>query len=78
MMRRRGGAGIVGTMARTAVIAGTATAVSNKVTQRQMGKAGATAAGPDGGPGRDDRINKRSRRWRPRCKRCKRSKRRPR
>ena len=31
MMRRRGGAGIVGTVARTAVIAGTATAVSNKV-----------------------------------------------
>jgi hypothetical protein len=39
MMRRRGGAGIVGTMARTAVIAGTATAVSNKVTQRQYSKA---------------------------------------
>lgn len=39
MMRRRGGPGIVGTMARTAVIAGTATAVSNKVTQRQYSKA---------------------------------------
>jgi Short C-terminal domain len=39
MMRRRGGAGIVGTMARTAVIAGTATAVSNKVTERQYNKA---------------------------------------
>jgi hypothetical protein len=39
MMRRRGGAGIVGTMARTAVIAGTATAVSNKVTQRQYNRA---------------------------------------
>jgi hypothetical protein len=39
MMRRRGGAGIVGTVARTAVIAGTATAVSNKVTQRQYNKA---------------------------------------
>ena len=38
MMRRRGGPGIVGTMARTAVIAGTATAVSNKVTQRQYNK----------------------------------------
>ena len=38
MMRRRGGAGIVGTMARTAVIAGTATAVSNKVTERQYNK----------------------------------------
>lgn len=32
-VRRRG---IVGTMARTAVIAGTATAVSNNVTRRQM------------------------------------------
>ena len=39
MMRRRGGPGIVGTMARTAVIAGTATAVSNKVTERQYNKA---------------------------------------
>jgi Short C-terminal domain len=38
MMRRRGGAGIVGTMARTAVIAGTATAVSNKVSERQYNK----------------------------------------
>jgi hypothetical protein len=38
MMRRRGGAGIVGTVARTAVIAGTATAVSNKVTERQYNK----------------------------------------
>jgi hypothetical protein len=39
MMRRRGGPGIVGTMARTAVIAGTATAVSNKVTERQYNRA---------------------------------------
>ena len=39
MMRRRGGAGVIGTVARTAVIAGTATAVSNKVTQRQYNKA---------------------------------------
>ena len=31
MMRRRGGPGVLSTMARTAVIAGTATAVSNKV-----------------------------------------------
>jgi len=31
--------GLVGTMARTAVIAGTATAVSNKVTQKQYSKA---------------------------------------
>jgi hypothetical protein len=38
MMRRRGGPGIVSTMARTAVIAGTATAVSNKVTAGQVAK----------------------------------------
>ncbi len=37
-MRRRGRPGLVGTMARTAVIAGTATAVSNNVSQRQAGK----------------------------------------
>jgi hypothetical protein len=36
MLRRRGGPGVLSTMARTAVIAGTATAVSNKV-----GRAGA-------------------------------------
>jgi Short C-terminal domain len=39
MMRRRGGAGIVGTVARTAVIAGTATAVSNRVSDRHYNKA---------------------------------------
>ena len=39
MMRRRGG-GLVGTMARTAVIAGTATAVSGAVVNRQQRKAG--------------------------------------
>ncbi len=38
-MRRMGRPGLVGTMARTAVIAGTATAVSNKVTQKQYSKA---------------------------------------
>ena len=38
MMRRRGGPGIVGTVARTAVIAGTATAVSNKVSERQYNR----------------------------------------
>ncbi len=37
MMRRRG-PGLVGTMARTAVIAGTATAVSNKVSMNQAQK----------------------------------------
>ena len=38
MMRRRG-PGLVGTMARTAVIAGTATAVSGAVVNRQQRKA---------------------------------------
>jgi len=38
-MRRMGRPGLVGTMARTAVIAGTATAVSNKVSQHQYSKA---------------------------------------
>jgi len=36
-MRRRG-PGLVGTMARTAVVAGTATAVSGRVARRQAGK----------------------------------------
>ena len=35
MMRRRRGPGLVGTVARTAVIAGTATAVSGSVAQKQ-------------------------------------------
>ncbi len=35
MPRRRGRPGVVGTMARTAVVAGTATAVSNNVSRRQ-------------------------------------------
>ncbi len=40
MMRRRAGRpGLVGTMARTAVIAGTATAVSGGVARRQQAKA---------------------------------------
>ena len=38
-MRRGGRPGLVGTMARTAVIAGTATAVSNKVSQKQYANA---------------------------------------
>ena len=38
-MRRRGRPGLVGTMARTAVIAGTATAVSGGVQKRQAEKA---------------------------------------
>ncbi len=42
MMRRRmGRPGLVGTMARTAVIAGTATAVSGSVRNAQQGKAAA-------------------------------------
>ncbi len=39
MMRRRGGPGVLSTMARTAVIAGTATAVSNKVNAAGAAKA---------------------------------------
>jgi hypothetical protein len=40
----RPGPGLVGTVARTAVVAGTATAVSGKVAQKQAAKAQATAA----------------------------------
>jgi hypothetical protein len=43
-MPRMGRPGLVGTMARTAVIAGTATAVSGNVQRRQMGKAQAQQA----------------------------------
>jgi len=38
MPRRRGRPGVVGTMARTAVVAGTATAVSNNVSRRQYNR----------------------------------------
>ena len=43
--RRMGRPGLVGTMARTAVVAGTATAVAGGVSRRQQGKAQAAAAG---------------------------------
>jgi len=39
MMRRRGGPGILSTMARTAVISGTVTAVSNKVSAKGAARA---------------------------------------
>lgn len=39
MMRRRGGRGIIGTMATTAVVAGTAGAVSHRQQQRYANKA---------------------------------------
>lgn len=39
MMRKRGGTGVMSTMARTAVIAGTATAASNKVASAGAAKA---------------------------------------
>lgn len=39
LMRRGGRPGLVGTVARTAVVAGTATAVSNRVTTRQQNRA---------------------------------------
>lgn len=44
MMMRRRGPGLIGTMARTAVIAGTATAVSGAVAQKQMASAQAHQA----------------------------------
>jgi len=43
MMRRGGRPGLMGTMARTAVIAGTATAVSGNVSRRQQAKAQSAA-----------------------------------
>lgn len=51
-MRRRRGPGLVGTMARTAVIAGTATAVSGKVaaSQQQKMMAQQQAAAPPPAP----------------------------
>ncbi|MCW2747145.1 MAG: hypothetical protein JWP10_287 [Nocardioidaceae bacterium] len=42
-MRRRGRPGLIGTMARTAVIAGTAQAVTGNVAQKQQAKAQAAA-----------------------------------
>jgi hypothetical protein len=52
MPRRMGRPGLVGTMARTAVIAGTATAVSGSVAQRQHDRAQATTEqqAPPAGP----------------------------
>lgn len=44
MPRRRGRPGLVGTMARTAVIAGTASATVGAVNRRQTGKAQAAAS----------------------------------
>ena len=43
MRRRMGRPGLVGTMARTAVIAGTATAVAGSVSNKQAGKQQAAA-----------------------------------
>ena len=43
MMRRGGRPGLMGTMARTAVIAGTATAVSGNVSRRQQAQAQSAA-----------------------------------
>jgi hypothetical protein len=52
MPRRMGRPGLAGTMARTAVVAGTATAVSGSVAQRQHAKAQATTEqhAPPSGP----------------------------
>ena len=50
MMRRMGRPGLVGTMARTAVIAGTATAVSGGVRNRQEQRAAAGEPAPAAAP----------------------------
>jgi hypothetical protein len=60
MRRRMGRPGLVGTMARTAVIAGTATATSNAVNRRGQAPpppAPAAPAAPAAGPG-DDLVAK--------------------
>lgn len=46
MLRRGGRPGLMGTMARTAVVAGTATAVSGNVRRRQAGRDQATEPEP--------------------------------
>ncbi len=48
--RRMGRPGLVGTMARTAAIAGTATAVSGGVSRRQQARAEASAPPPPAAP----------------------------
>jgi len=50
MMRRMGRPGLVGTMARTAVIAGTATAVAGGVRNHQQQKAAAAQQGAEPPP----------------------------
>jgi putative oligomerization/nucleic acid binding protein len=60
-MRRRRGRGLIGTAARTAVIAGTATAVSNKVGRQQAPAHRAAPAGDGAAPDRIaqlERLNK--------------------
>ena len=49
MRRRRGRPGLVGTMARTAVIAGTATAVSGSIQQKQQAGAARAQAEQEAG-----------------------------
>jgi hypothetical protein len=46
MMRRRGGPGVLSTVARTAVIAGTATAVSNKANAKAAARTAASQHQP--------------------------------
>ncbi len=50
MMRRMGRPGLIGTMARTAVVAGTATAVAGNVSRRQAERAQATGTEPAPAP----------------------------
>jgi hypothetical protein len=49
-MMRRGRPGLIGMAARTAVVAGTATAVSNRVAHRQQQKYAAQEAPPPAAP----------------------------
>ena len=50
MMRRMGRPGLIGTMARTAVVAGTATAVAGNVSRRQAERAQASETQPAPAP----------------------------
>ena len=50
MMRRRRGPGLLRTAGRTAVVVGTATAVSGKVAQAQQAKQAGQAAAPEAAP----------------------------
>jgi hypothetical protein len=50
MLRRRGGPGLLSTMARTAVISGTATATANRINARSAAKSAAAQPGRQEAP----------------------------